>query len=234
MNGDIVLAGKQCEEKLMSTQELARALGVSESTIRQEAINLGLSSDVRRKSCGGRPGMFFSEAQATQIKQAIEHSGRNDLESIQNVSKITTELEMVERTVEVLQWQRDKLNELGLKLKEAEPKIACYDQCMSAGNSFDMMTIAKIMNNPRYGRNRIFKILREHRVLMENNLPYQPFIANGAFRVYEEPYTTTVNGKEITNVNHKTVVTQRGMDLIRKIINEDDLGNGDWEAQDNE
>lgn len=178
--------------------------------------------------------MLFTEAQATQIKQAIEHSGRNDLESIQNVSKITTELEMAERTVEVLQWQRDKLNELGLKLKEAEPKIACYDQCMTANNALDMTTIAKIMNNPRYGRNRIFRLLRERKVIMGNNLPYQSFITNGYFRVYEEPYKTSVNGKEITNVNYKTVVTQRGMDLIRKIIKEDDLATGDWEAQDNE
>ena len=65
------------------------------------------------------------------------------------------------------------------------------------------------------GRNKLFEILRNKKVLDKSNIPYQKFVDSGYFRVLEQKYTTP-SGE--TKINIKTMVFQKGVDYIRKII----------------
>jgi len=69
--------------------------------------------------------------------------------------------------------------------------------------------------NMGIGRNRLFEILRDKRILMNDNKPYQTYIDRGYFRVIEQKYTKPDGS---TNINIKTLVYQRGLDYIRKIL----------------
>lgn len=65
------------------------------------------------------------------------------------------------------------------------------------------------------GRNRLFQFLRDNDILMNNNQPYQQYIDRGYFRVIEQKYTKPDG---TTHINIKTLVYQRGLDYIRKLL----------------
>lgn len=100
------------------------------------------------------------------------------------------------------------------RLLEAQrPKVEFYDTVANSSDTMDMIEVAKILNCG--GRNNLFKILREQKILMQGkqNLPYQQYMDAGYFKVVESAYDTP-DGK--THINRKTVVTQIGMDFISK------------------
>lgn len=76
-----------------------------------------------------------------------------------------------------------------------------------------MQAVAKTLNIGM-GRTKLFEFLRNNKVLMQNNLPYQYYVDLGWFRVVESKYTKP-NGD--THINLKTVVFQKGVDGIRKL-----------------
>ncbi len=67
------------------------------------------------------------------------------------------------------------------------------------------------------GRNNLFSLLREKKVLDKNNIPYQQFVDLGYFRVLEQKYTVP-SGE--TKINIKTMVFQKGIEFIRRKIGE--------------
>lgn len=60
-----------------------------------------------------------------------------------------------------------------------------------------------------------FEFLRNSNVLQSNNIPYQKYIDAGYFRVIESRYVTP-NGE--TKISLKTVVFQRGVAYINKLL----------------
>lgn len=77
--------------------------------------------------------------------------------------------------------------------------------------------VAKVLGIRGMGRTSLFSLLREKKVLDKNNIPYQQFVDMRYFRVLEQKYTVP-NGE--TKINIKTMVFQKGIDFIRKKINE--------------
>jgi phage antirepressor YoqD-like protein len=63
---------------------------------------------------------------------------------------------------------------------------------------------------------KIFKLLRDENVLRYNNEPYQLQVDTERFKVIEQPFQT-VNGE--TYIGRKTLITQKGLDYILKIMN---------------
>ena len=80
----------------------------------------------------------------------------------------------------------------------------------------EMSEVAKIINVKGFGRNKIFKLLRDENVLRYNNEPYQLQVDAERFKVIEQPFQT-VNGE--TYIGRKTLITQKGLDYILKLIN---------------
>jgi phage antirepressor YoqD-like protein len=84
----------------------------------------------------------------------------------------------------------------------------------------EMSSIAKVLNYKGFGRNKIFEFLRGEKILRYNNEPYQEFVDRGYFKIIEQkvdlPYGTAM-------INKKTVVSQKGLDFIRRKL--DDVAN---------
>jgi len=114
-----------------------------------------------------------------------------------------------------IQEQKEK-QELEYKIKENIPKIEFYEVVTGSDDTFDLGTVAKVINKKGYGRNKLFEFLRENKILMQNNQPYQKYIDIGYFRMIESKITKPA-GDTCTNI--KTVVFQKGVDYITKLLN---------------
>lgn len=94
------------------------------------------------------------------------------------------------------------------------PKVEFYDEVVDSKDALPMDRVAKLLNIG-IGRNRLFAFLREKKVLMPNNTPYQKYVELGWFRCVESKFSKP-NGD--TCINIKTVVLQKGLDGIRKMF----------------
>ena len=105
---------------------------------------------------------------------------------------------------------------LNTKMLEMKPKADFFDAVADSKSAIQMADVSKVLAIPGYGRNNLFEFLREEKVLDRYNIPYQKYVDNGWFRVIEQKYMK--NGE--VNVSTKTLVYQKGVDGIRKLINE--------------
>ena len=101
------------------------------------------------------------------------------------------------------------------QIEEMKPKADFFDAVADSKTAISMNEVAKVLNIKGYGRNNLFEFLRENKVLDRWNVPYQRYVDNGWFRVIEQHYQK--NGEPI--VTTKTLVYQKGVDGIRKMIN---------------
>lgn len=191
----------------MNTKEVAQALGVSERVIQKHASDLGLTENGKQTS--------LDEKAVTIIKARIERSGRTDLAHVCELPNVSTDLEMMVLDAKVSAWKTRKIEQLEKQLTEAQPKIAFHDAVTGSKDTIDIGEAAKVLAIPGLGRNKLFDVLRIKGVLMLNNQPYQKYVDAGYFRTIESSYTTPDGS---THVNIKTVVYQRGLDFIRRVV----------------
>lgn len=114
-----------------------------------------------------------------------------------------------------LKEERKARFEAERKIKLLEPKAQFYDCIAGSKDSIEMGHVAKVLGIKGMGRNKIFSLLRNEKVLDRNNIPYQQYVDLGYFRVLEQKYTVS-SGE--TKINIKTMVFQKGIDFIRKKI----------------
>lgn len=101
------------------------------------------------------------------------------------------------------------------QLELAQPKVEFYDAVTDSKDTVDIGTVAKTLNYPGMGRTKLFSLLRDQKVLMQNNSPYQHYVDRGWFRIIETKYAKP-DGSQ--HVNFKTVVFQKGIEGIKRII----------------
>lgn len=114
-------------------------------------------------------------------------------------------LKMAEKVIE----QKDKL------ILEMKPKAAFFDDVASSKSAIAIGDVAKVIGIKNMGRNNLFELLRDKKVLMQDNKPYQKYIDCGYFRVIEQKYQKP-DGEVV--VTFKTLVYQKGVDFIRKLV----------------
>lgn len=100
------------------------------------------------------------------------------------------------------------------QIKELTPKAKFFDAVTDSKTAIDMGEAAKLLDLG-FGRNTMFERLRDLKILMSNNQPYQKYIDNGCFRTVETKYTKPDGS---VNINIKTLVYQKGMDYILKVL----------------
>ncbi len=110
--------------------------------------------------------------------------------------------------------QAQQIEEQQKQLIEAQPKVEFFDQVVDSKDAIDMGSVAKVLNMG-IGRNKLFDVLRTHKILTSRNAPMQSYVDRGWFRQVESSYTKP-NGD--TCINIKTVVFQKGVDGIRKLL----------------
>lgn len=98
-------------------------------------------------------------------------------------------------------------------IEENSDKVDFYDTVVLSDDTIDMRQVATTLNMG-IGRNKLFDILRKEGILDRRNQPYQKYIDSGYFRTIETNYT---KGDELC-IYIKTVVFQKGLDYIRRVV----------------
>jgi len=104
-------------------------------------------------------------------------------------------------------WADAKEAELKAKqnLIEAKPKVEFYDQ---VGDCEGLHTVAEAAKMLGTGRNKLFSWMRMHKILRDNNEPYQRYVNAGHFEVKENPYND--------HIKAQTFVTPTGLQWLQK------------------
>jgi anti-repressor protein len=112
--------------------------------------------------------------------------------------------------------QAEKLELQSKQIQELEPKADFYDAVTDSKTAIDIGRAAKVLDMG-IGRNKLFQKLRDEKILMYNNIPYQEYIDRGYFRVIESKYQKPDGS---THIQLKTLVYQKGMTFIRNLFAE--------------
>ena len=100
------------------------------------------------------------------------------------------------------------------QIEYQKPKVEFYDQIIDSKDTIDIGSLAKTLNIKNLGRNKLFEILRERKILDSKNQPYQTYIDRGYFRTIETSY---IQGGDV-KIHIKTVVFQKGVNYINKLL----------------
>ena len=132
------------------------------------------------------------------------------------VDELIANPELAIKAFTALKEEREKNRTLQAENERMKQKEEFFDAVTDSKDAIDIGQVAKVLNFPGIGRNKLFEILRNNGILKQNNEPYQKYIDCGYFRVVEQKYEARPG--EI-RINIKTLVFQKGVDYIRKILN---------------
>lgn len=83
-----------------------------------------------------------------------------------------------------LKNEQEERMRLEAQIEADAPKVELAEQCLMASNSISLNEFCKVLyreNDLEIGSHRLFRFLREHKVLQANNLPYQSYMERGWF-----------------------------------------------------
>lgn len=183
-------------QQKMTVKEVAEILGVTPEAIKKHVRN------IFPHTITNGVAITLNELQITEIK-------RHMIPTTQVVAA-RTEVEMVEKTIEVFSWLKNKHEESQKKLEIAnkqietmKPKALTYDKFMNDSMLYEIGTVAKMIRGD-VGRNKLKAWMRDNDIIMDNGDPYQnhkkhitvvPIEKNGRF--YNTPHLTTSGVKYI-------------------------------------
>jgi anti-repressor protein len=155
--------------------------------------------------------MGFNGAKAMQFKIDF-------IEAFNYMEKqlLAKQFELPKTFAQALQLAADQAKQIELQegqIKALEPKAKVHDLIANSDKLTSMGDAAKVLNIG-IGRNTLFGKLRNLKILMDTNVPYQCYIERGYFTVKMVPIL--IDGK----VENKptTYVTGRGLTWLSKIL----------------
>jgi len=114
-----------------------------------------------------------------------------------------------------LKEEQTKRIEAERKISVLQPKAALMDKIIDSGEKIDIGQTAKILGLP-YGRNTLFKKLRELGVFFKNrNEPKQEYVERKYFELKEQWIERNSHDSFMVV---KVLVTQKGLEFINKIL----------------
>ena len=165
-----------------------------------------------------------------RLQDDVEERKPKSVERPPSIVKSDVALDLLD-TKALLKVVSDRLQTVDTEFteyrEENKDKIDFYDRLSGSENTLDFSRAAKLLNFKDYGRNKLLVFCREYGLLRNrpgtpaHNEPYQKYMDKELFEVDLQPYT--INGKE--NMGTKTVVTQKGLEYIRKLLK--DYTNGE-------
>lgn len=206
------------DNRIVTTKELAGILGVEPRTVQLAVQKLGLANVLSQVKIRGQNSFVFTEEQATLVKQHIQEHHNLSSRQIDSVSTVAEENQMIAQAFSILQRRIEDANK---EIEKLKPAAEFAYQICSSKDAIDIGNCAKVLNR-NIGRNNLFEFLRNKKVLQQDNIPYQKYIDLGYFRVIESKYTIP-SGE--TKISLKTVVLQKGVAYINKLLRESENEN---------
>lgn len=210
-------------EKSMTTKEVAEALNTSSKVILENAKKC-----LPNKTIENGKTTYWTQAEITVLLDCLKNNSKTNASDLyfQSKGSISTELTPALKLKKALELAQEAYEEeLSIlrakneaqekQLIEQRPKVDFYDRVTESSDCIDIGQCAKVLNVHGIGRNKLFEILRQKKILNERNQPYQKYVDCGYFRIIETSFNLSDGTQKI---NLKTVVFQKGLDFIRKMI----------------
>ena len=98
-------------------------------------------------------------------------------------------------------------------VKPNEQKAIFYDKVADNKKYIDFKTVAKLLEDLGFGRNLLLALLRDKKILMRDNQPYQVYVDNGYLKTKE------IYIDKSDKIVFQPLISQKGLDwLIKKLI----------------
>lgn len=110
--------------------------------------------------------------------------------------------------------QAETIEQQAAVIEHQRPAVEFHEAVQSTNDAVSVRDLAKVLGT---GQNRLYGWLRENRILMADNRPYQPHLDNGNFRVIETVWKDSAGQPHVA---FKTLVTGKGQAYIAKRLNE--------------
>ena len=226
VNGEVWFVAKDIADILgySETEKMTRRLDDDEKLTSQ----FGGTGQNRNMLCINESGLYnaiigSNKPQAKKFKKWVTSEVLPSIRKTGGYLAPTVDFSNPENLMKLLtNWAEDrkKLEIANTQIEEDKPKVEFHDAVIGSDDTVDMAQVAKLLNMG-IGRNRLFQLLRDKHILMNNNSPYQYYVDNGWFRLVESRFTKP-NGD--TCINIKTVVFQKGIKGIKKIVEKEQDG----------
>ncbi|WP_265445043.1 phage antirepressor KilAC domain-containing protein [Acetivibrio straminisolvens] len=207
-------------EQVISARELHEKLGIKERFSLwferiQKSLNIKEEIDYCRHTYTNSNNQTFNDylLSIDIAKHICMMSGGENAHAIRQyfiqIEKAWNSPEMV--MSRALKLAEKKILSLEEERQKLLPKAEAYDTFMDASNLQPMNDVAKCLG---IGRNKLFALLREKKIIRSNNTPYQEYIDRRYFEVKEKPIKM---GESVINYA-QTFVTPKGVDYIARIV----------------
>lgn len=213
------------QEQVVSARELHKKLGINKdftNWFKYQAEKLGLKdgedfTPILAESTGGRPSVDYIVTLDIAKHLCMMSGGEKAHQIREYFIKVEKAWNSPEKVMaRALQIAQKEIANYKNQIALMKPKADFFDQVASSKDAIDIGTAAKVLNLG-IGRNKLFEILRQEGILMSNNQPYQKYIDRGYFRTIEQKYNKPDGS---VNINIKTLVYQRGLNFIKKLVEE--------------
>lgn len=165
-------------------------------------------SAANKIKAGSRQNMaVIAEKVAEQVTAEQTASTNPLMAALSTIQTMQTALQGAIGTVKML---AETVSEQQEKLEEQKPAVDFVARIEQSEQEYDIGETAKLLNIPSLGRNNLFEWLREKRILMRDNEPYQQYVSSGYMRF------TLVERNGYTHV--KPLFTTKGITWLTKLM----------------
>lgn len=220
MNGLIKIEINENYEQVVSARELHQKLGITQKfsdwfKYQSERLNMHDEMDfvtILGESSGGRPSTDYifplDIAKHLCMISGGEMAGKIRNYFIQVERAWNSPDQVMARAI---QFSNAKIQWLQGRIEDLKPKADQHDLFLTGENCQPMNEVAKSLD---IGRNKLFEYLRDKKVFMRNNVPYQNYLDRGYFKVIEKPIA--MGGSNFNKT--QTLVTSKGVEYIAKLL----------------
>ncbi len=186
-------------EKTMTVKEVSELLGVTPEAIKWHIREL------YPKLMQNGVSTVLTEEQATEIKKRMQPTSQ--------LVGAVTDIEMQEKALFFMDWMRSKIEEQKKVIESQIPKVEFADNLSNSDKCFGIGETTKLLKLT-VGRTRFFQILRNDKILMCDNLPYQDYRESGYFKVFSKRVEMGEN--QPVEFISTTFVTSKGLNWLYK------------------
>ena len=121
--------------------------------------------------------------------------------------------------LQVIRQLNTRITQQQEQLDTQKPQVEFAETVQKSCDNILMRDMAKLLCHEQVeiGEKRMFKLLREKEILMDDNVPYQAYIDRGYFKVKEGTYKTPYGSVKLNNT---TLVTPKGQVWLTNKVRE--------------